>query len=247
MKTRWIVPSLLVAACAAVAFLWLDNRSLRRKLAERPPTAAADPWQAEAPQPSAAADRPGGSPLAGLLGGKRLGGSGPPPTIAVSPGESRLERRLRRQEQLATLLGRGADESEADYKARILPMIDLALGGRRADLDQLRRDAEAAAGVTPEQKAKLDEAFAGVYDEVVAFTDQAVADGSLTPYDRNVKGLLQYAGGLGSILEGAEARVGSILTPTQVQSIYASGFEWGEYLGVTAPWERLQAPPPRPR
>jgi hypothetical protein len=55
--------------------------------------------------------------------------------------------------------------------------------------------------------------------------------------------VLQYAGGLGSILEGAEARVGGILTPTQVQAIYASGFEWGEYLGVTAPWERLHAPP----
>lgn len=243
---RWIVPGLLVAACAATVLLWRDNRALRRQLAQRPPAAAADPWTA-APAPEASDARPGGSPLAGLLGGKRLGGSGPPPTIATSPGESRLARRLRRQEQLTALLGREAGESEEAYKARVLPLLEMALGGRRADLDQLRRDAEAAAGVTPDQRAKLDEAFAGVYDEVVAFTDQAVADGSLTPYDRNVKGLLQYAGGLGSILEGAEARVGGILSPAQVQAIYASGFEWGEYLGVTAPWERLHAPPPRPQ
>lgn len=244
---RWIVPSLLVAACAAALLLWRDNRALRRQLAQRPAAPAADPWTAAPPASEASDARPGGSPLAGLLGGKRLGGSGPPPTIDTTPGESRLARRLRRQEQLAALLGREVGESEEAYKARVLPLLEMALGGRRADLDQLRKDAEAAAGVTPDQRAKLDEAFAGVYDEVVAFTDQAVADGSLTPYDRNVKGLLQYAGGLGAILEGAEARVGGILTPTQVQAIYASGFEWGEYLGVSAPWERLHAPPPRPQ
>ncbi|MBK7197186.1 MAG: hypothetical protein IPH80_32400, partial [Myxococcales bacterium] len=96
---RWIVPGLLVAACAATVLLWRDNRALRRQLAQRPPAAAADPWTA-APAPEASDARPGGSPLAGLLGGKRLGGSGPPPTIATSPGESRLARRLRRQEQL---------------------------------------------------------------------------------------------------------------------------------------------------
>ncbi len=244
---RWIVPGLLVVVCGAAVLLWRDNRALRRQLAARPAAAAADPWTAPPAPPAATDERAGGSPLAGLLGGKRLAGSGPTPTIQPGAGESRLARRLRRQEQLAAMLGRDAGESEEAYKARVLPLIDLALGGRRTDLDQMRKDAEAAAGVTPEQKAKLDEAFAGVYDEVVAFTDQAVADGSLTPYDRNVKGLLQYAGGLGSILEGAEARVGGILTPTQVQAIYASGFEWGEYLGVTAPWERLHAPPPRPQ
>jgi hypothetical protein len=29
-----------------------------------------------------------------------------------------------------------------------------------------------------------------------------------------------------------------------MKSIYDTGFEWGEYLGVSAPWEKLQPPPP---
>ncbi|MBK9031500.1 MAG: hypothetical protein IPL61_09220 [Myxococcales bacterium] len=240
---RWIVPTLLVAAVAAAVIFYRDNRALRRQLAQRP-SAAADPWQGGAAAP-AEATGPSSSPLAGLLG-RRLAGSGPAPKLEPAPAEGRLDRRLRRQEQMAALLGRDPGESEEAYKARVLPLIELALGGRRADLDQLRKNVEAAAGVTDAQRAELDAAFSSVYDEVVAFTDAAVADGSLTPYDRNVKGLLQYAGGLGSILEGAEGRVGSILSADQVRSIHGSGFEWGEYLGVMAPWERLQAPPPRP-
>lgn len=93
---------------------------------------------------------------------------------------------------------------------------------------------------------KLDQAFDGIYDEVIGFTDGAVADGQLTPYGRNVTGMLQYAGGLGSILEGAEGRIGKILSADQVRTMADSGFEWGEYLGLRAPWERLRPPPPRP-
>jgi hypothetical protein len=28
--------------------------------------------------------------------------------------------------------------------------------------------------------------------------------------------------------------------------MYEAGFEWGEYLGVSAPWESLRPPPPQP-
>lgn len=241
---RWIVPSLLVVAVVGSALLWRDNRALRRELAARRPPApsADDPWQQPAPPQL---DGPStGSPLAGLLG--RRGPSGPMPKLDGSKPESRLERRLRRQDQLAAMLGREASESEEAYKARVLPLIEMALGSRREELEAMRREAEAAAGVTDAQRAQLDEAFAGIYDEVLAFTNTAVADGTLTPYQRNVQGVLQYAGGLGSILEGAEARVGGILTPAQVQTIYGSGFEWGEYLGTQAPWEQLNAPPPKP-
>lgn len=240
---RWIVPALLVVAVIASALLWRDNRALRRELSARKPAAAApDPWQQPAPPrddtPSTA------TPLASLLG--RRGPSGPMPKLDGTKPESRLERRLRRQDQLAAMLSREAGESEEAYKARVLPLIDLALGSRREELEAMRREAEAAAGVTDAQRAQLDQAFAGIYDEVVAFTNTAVADGTLTPYERNVQGVLQYAGGLGSILEGAEGRIGGILSPSQVQQIYGSGFEWGEYLGVQAPWERLNAPPPNP-
>ena len=33
----------------------------------------------------------------------------------------------------------------------------------------------------------------------------------------------------------------------QIKAMSSSGFEWGEYLGVSAPWENLKPPPPRPR
>ena len=36
----------------------------------------------------------------------------------------------------------------------------------------------------------------------------------------------------------------AIFSPEQVQAIYGTGFEWAEYLGASAPWEELNAPPP---
>ena len=39
-------------------------------------------------------------------------------------------------------------------------------------------------------------------------------------------------------------QIGQILGPDQLKSLSESGFEWGEYLGLEAPWERLQPPPP---
>lgn len=241
---------LLVIALGFGGWMWRDNRALRDELA-RKDRAAKDTWAA-APSTGSAGS---GEASAGEGGGQARRGfgfpglgrksGGPLPTIDSPPAESRMERRLRRQNELAAMLGRDADESEEDYKARILPLMDLALSKPRKDLADLRRAAEDKAGVTDAQRAAIDQAFAGIYDEVVAYTDSAVADGQLTPYDRNVKGLLQYAGGLGSILEGAEGKVGGILSPEQVQAIHDSGFEWGEYLGVSAPWERLRAPPVR--
>jgi len=122
----------------------------------------------------------------------------------------------------------------------------MALERPRQNVDDMRKQAEAAANVTEAQSKELDVAFEQVYDELIDYTNSAVSDGQLTPYDRNVKGLLQYAGGLGAILEGAEGRIGKILTAEQMRAMYSTGFEWGEYLGVRAPWERLRAPPPRP-
>ncbi|MEZ4404108.1 MAG: hypothetical protein R3B06_29065 [Kofleriaceae bacterium] len=242
---RWIGPGLAVIAALAAGWLWRDNRRLRAELAARAPSAA-DPWRADAAA-APDADAGGGNRLTAILGRRKLAGSGPRPTLDPPAPESRLERRLRRQERTAELLGRGPDESEADYKARVLPLLDLMIGGRRAEVVDLRRSVEEAAGVTDAQRAELDAAFEHVYDEAVAFTNTAIADGSLTPYERNVTGAMQVVGGLGSILEGAQGRIGSILRPEQVQAIAASGFEWGEYLALTAPWNRLSAPPPRPQ
>lgn len=241
------IVGLLVLALGFAGYQWRENGRLRDELARRDQRAKADTWANPAPGPSTDGDEGGAGRPFSLPGlGKRSFGNGPLPKLEDAPKESRLERRVRRQNELAALLGRDADETEDEYKARILPMMELALGGRRKDLADMRRAAEDKAGVTDAQRAEIDKAFEGIYDEVVAFTDTAVADGQLTPYDRNVKGLLQYAGGLGSILEGAEGRVGGILSPDQQRIIYDSGFEWGEYLGVSAPWERLRPPPARP-
>ena len=53
--------------------------------------------------------------------------------------------------------------------------------------------------------------------------------------------------GLGGILTSANGQIGKILDPSQVKTMYESGFEWGEYLGMQAPWERLKPPPPKPK
>ena len=95
-----------------------------------------------------------------------------------------------------------------------------------------------------QSRQKLDQAFESVYTDLIDYTNQAIQDGQLTPYERNVSGILGYAGGLGTILDGATQQVGGILTPLQVQTMYGAGFEWAEYLGVSAPWERLKPPPP---
>lgn len=240
-----------VLGILAAGWMYRENRALSDEIARlrtveknRP-----DPWSGAAPK--VADSGGGGDRERGGLGalGRALtsrGSSEPPPKLADAPKETRLERRVRRQNELAALLGRDADETDEEYRARMLPFLKMALDKPRANVDEMRKQAEAAAGVTETQSKQLDAAFDEVYAEVLDFTNAAVADGQLTPYDRNVKGLLQYAGGLGAILEGAEGRVGKILTPEQIRTMYDTGFEWGEYLGVRAPWEQLRPPPPRP-
>jgi hypothetical protein len=56
--------------------------------------------------------------------------------------------------------------------------------------------------------------------------------------------LLEYAGGLGTMLGEAQGQIGQVLSPDQVKTMSESGFEWAEYLGFEAPWEQLKPPPP---
>ncbi|MGE3769012.1 MAG: hypothetical protein AB7L94_42565, partial [Kofleriaceae bacterium] len=91
---------------------------------------------------------------------------------------------------------------------------------------------------------KLDAAFEKVYADVLDYTNKAITDGQLSPYERNVAGWLDYAGGLGGMLTEANGQIGKILTPEQLKAMSSSGFEWGEYLGLSAPWEQLKPPPP---
>jgi hypothetical protein len=226
-------------------WLYLDNRSLRHELANRspPPAAVADP------APGAAARTEGTTPAS--LRRTRLpfapATTAAPPALPPVPEESRMERRARRTDEIAQLLGRLDGETEDDYKARILPLLQAGLLTPRLRVEDQRKLAQDKAHVTPEQSARLDKAFDKVYSDVIDFTNKAVADGQLSPYERNVGGWLEFAGGLGSILNEANGQIGKILEPSQVKTMYDAGFEWGEYLGLKAPWEQLKPPPPPPR
>ena len=148
--------------------------------------------------------------------------------------------------EFAAQFGRVDGETEDEYRARVMPMIATGLTIPRMKLEEARKEIEAKAGVTPEQSKQLDAAFDKVYAQALDYTNKAIADGTLSPYERNVSGWLEYAGGLGGILGDANGQIGKILSPQQVQTISASGFEWGEYLGAQAPWEKLNPPPPPP-
>ncbi len=142
------------------------------------------------------------------------------------------------------MLGRNDGETEDEYRARIVPLIKAGLAVPRARVEEMRKEAEAQAHVTPEQSKKLDRAFDKVYDNVLDYTNKAIADGQLSPYERNVSGWLQYAGGLGAMLDETTGQIGQILGPDQMKALSDSGFEWGEYLGLETPWEKLNPPPP---
>ena len=235
-----------VVAAAGVTtsiVLYLQKRALEDELAQHAP-AAADPWAAPV---AARADAPGpagATPQAPITLSRGAAFVGKTPELPAPKEETRLERRVRRRAEIAALLGRQDGESADDYRARIVPLITGGLAKPRADVEDLRRQLEQKANVTPEQHAKLDAAFQDAYGELLKYTNGAIAEGELSPYKTNVAGMLDYAGGLGQILDGAEGKIGTILTPDQQRTFSDSGFEWAEYLGVLAPWERLDPPPP---
>lgn len=237
VRATWVFIATSVVAGAAAIWLYLANRDLRAQLAtkheiaktdDKPAARMSDPWTE--PRRSAAPPKPSSAAI---------------PRLPDQPEESRLDRRQRRQQEFAAMFGRQGGETEEEYRARIVPLIKGGLLIPRQRVDEMRKQVEAKAGITPEQSAKLDKAFDKIYADAIDYTNKAVADGLLSPYERNVSGWLEYAGGLGGILDDANAQIGKVLTPEQVRAVNASGFEWGEYLGLNAPWENLNPPPAR--
>ena len=240
-RATWLLASTTLVGAVASAWLYFDNRALRADLAgQHPPavTAAAE---------GSATARTGDPWVTPSAREAKLPTHGPrtvQPALPEEPKESRLDRRARRTKEFGEMFGRHEGESDDDYRARIGPLIVAGLAIPRARAEESLRLAEEKAHVTPEQSAKLDKTFDKIYGDVLDYTNKAIADGTLSPYERNVAGWLEFAGGLGGILTDAQGQVGKVLDPGQMKAMYDAGFEWGEYLGVNAPWEKLQPPPP---
>lgn len=245
----------LVLALGTSAWLYSENRKLRGDLAKA--RKAAPTKIAEGKSTKVSATEKGDAPAANR--GKRgsnaagaflrgLGRAADRPKLDNEPKkkETRRERRLRRQQAITAMLGRLNGETEEEYRARMVPLIKMGLSRPRDRMAEARKEIEKKAGIDDEQRNKIDQVMDDVYKEVIDMTNKAVAEGDLTPYGRNWSGILSYAGGLGAVLGTAESRLGDILTPQQLRTISSTGFEWGEYLGVTAPWENLKPPPPPP-
>jgi hypothetical protein len=239
-RATWILAATTTLGVATSIWLYLDNRSLRGELDDRP-TVAATPTEkavvARAPDPWTTPTRsqPANKPASGDK----------PALPEQNPTEARMGRRTQRTAEFGAMWGRGDGETEDEYRARIVPLIKAGLAIPRARAEEMRKIAEEKAHVSPDQSAKLDKAFDKVYSDVIDYTNKAVADGQLSPYERNVAGWLDYAGGLGGILNDAQGQIGKILDPGQMRAMYDAGFEWGEYLGLEAPWEKLRPPPPQ--
>jgi hypothetical protein len=237
-RATWILAATTTLGIAASIWLYLDNRALRSELEDRP-TVVATPTEkavvARAPDPWT-------TPTRSVTPVKALGDK--PALPEQNPTEARMGRRVQRTAEFGAMFGRGDGETDDEYRARIVPMIKAGLAIPRARAEEMRKIAEEKAHVTPDQSAKLDKAFDKVYGDVLDYTNKAIADGQLSPYERNVAGWLDYAGGLGGVLNDAQGQIGKILDPGQMRAMYDSGFEWGEYLGLEAPWEKLRPPPP---
>ncbi len=240
------------ALAVSTASLWRDNRRLRRALAAGGSGGAAD--RESAGSNDVSVRRGAADPLAfvGALGRvvTAAAAQGEKPTADAGPTngdqdrETVEQRRDRRQQLLRDLLGRRPGESDADYKSRITPLVTAALSGPRDRVAEKRRQFEEAAGVTAEQRAQLDAAFHDGQAELVHLADVAIADGDLTPYERNTRGVLAFIGSTVGTVDALDAALGKILTPEQRALMGEAGFDWVEYLGVTAPWEDTHPPPP---
>ncbi len=227
-----------IALGAIVIWLYVDNRALHRDLDERPPKVGESLAQKNEAA-SLESDAPRPIRVAAIQ--SRSAPALPPVHL-----ESWLERSNRRTGEIAALLGRADGESDDAYRARMKPLVAAALAVPRARTESMRKDAEVSAHVTPDQSRQIDAAMSKVYDSAIDYANQAIGSGLLSPYEHNVGGWLEAAGGLGAILNTGQSQLGQILSEDQLKAMSSAGFDWGEYIGLQAPWESLK-PPPAPK
>lgn len=260
MAVTRVLPLVLSTALAVAAVvLYLDNRALRTDLeAARATTARAVAAEASARE-EAATDTPdspnpdrrrrGGGALLGFVG--RMMQTPPEATAtpddgAAPPRPDVQARRERQQKRIRDLLGRIPGETDEQYRARVVPLVGMALGRPRQRLEDQRHEYEAAAELSHEQRGALDGALADARAELVELASRSVAAGELTPYRRNTIGVLNFVGGAAGIADGFDARLRQILGAEQLALLDQTGFDIIEYLGITTPWETVAPPPPAP-
>jgi len=239
-RLTWIFGATTVIGFALSGYLFVENRALSETHPVIEPTVAATPT----PTPTAPKDP--------WLDAKHVEPAGPAavaardePKLPEQREETKMEKRARRTLEIAAILGRHEGESEEDYRARVVPLVQTGLAIPRDRVNEQRKVAEEKANITPAQHAALDKAFEKTYADIMDYTNKAIADGTLSPYERNVSGWLEFAGGMGGLLSETNGAIAKILDPSQIKAMSDAGFEWGEYLGFNAPWESLKPPPPQ--
>src|SRR5262245_61874628 len=141
-RATWVLATTSLVAAALATWLYVDNRALRARLAEHTPAPAAT---SPAPHPTVAARsaEPAAASARTVTPITHAGAkAGPEPALPEQPTETRLDRRARRTEEFAAMFGRVDGETEAEYKARILPMISAGLMVPRLRAEEQRRTAQ---------------------------------------------------------------------------------------------------------
>ena len=242
-RATYVLAGTTLVGLVTSVWLWLENRELREDLSDlAPKTAQAD--KAASGEGDAWLDANKSAEEKGPRSGTI---SATAPKLPDQPKENRNQRRARWNAQISAMLGRAEGETDEEWRQRVWPVVGERLTKLRDRTTDMRKLAEEQAGVTKEQSEKLDKIFEKTYADVLDYANDAVADGKISPYKRDVANMLELAGGLGTMLQGVQGQIGKVLSPTQVKAMYDSGFEWGEYLGFNAPWEKLRAPPPPPK
>lgn len=177
-RATWVLAATSVVGLGGSVWLYVDNRSLEKQLAD---ARAAKPATPASTQPTGAARSTDPWMQATRSSGAARTGSGPAPSLPDQKDESRLERRQRRQQEFAAMFGRLDGESEEEYRNRIVPLITAGLLIPRQRVEEMRRQVEEKAGVTPEQSKQLNQAFEKVYADALDYTNKAIADGVLSP------------------------------------------------------------------
>jgi hypothetical protein len=246
-RATYVLAGTTLIGFLSSVWLWLENRGLRDDLSDQTSKTAVADSGAAPRDPWLDSNRPeeDSGPRSGRISTTTT--APPPPSLPGARSESRNERRARRNAELRALLARLEGETEEEWKNRHWPHPAGRPGNHRNPTTEMRKVAEEEAGVSRDQSAQLDRIFEKTQAEVIDFANEAIADGRLSPYKRDVGNWLELAGGFGTMLNSVQGQIGKILSPSQLKAMYDSGFEWSEYIGLNAPWEKLRAPQPPPK